>query len=144
MADVDETNTTEPEEAQERRRKGTNSIKYRSPAPGGAPRAPGSQEKGDEEANDRRDPSEHPCSCPCSCHCSCACASCQGARETKGRRWCRQARKAPQPAEVAAPPPTPREAYSLEDHMTPMLRHTRQMQEARRTAVRDKYRNWVS
>jgi len=25
-----------------------------------------------------------------------------------------------------------------------MLRHTRQMQEARRTAVRDKYRDWVS
>ena len=49
-----------------------------------------------------------------------------------------------QPAEVTAPPPTPREEYSLEDHMTLMLRHTRQMQEARRTAVRDKYRNWVS
>ena len=49
-----------------------------------------------------------------------------------------------QPAEVAAPPPTPREEYSLEDHMTLMLRHTRQMQEARRTAVRDKYRDWVS
>ena len=52
------------------------------------------------------------------------------------------AKRAP-PAEVAAPPPTPREEYSLEDHMTLMLRHTRQMQEARRTAVRDKYRNWV-
>ena len=53
------------------------------------------------------------------------------------------AKRAP-PAEVTAPPPTPREEYSLEDHMTLMLRHTRQMQEARRTQVRDKYRNWVS
>jgi hypothetical protein len=44
-----------------------------------------------------------------------------------------------------APPPTPRETQlTPEEHMILMLRHTRQMQEARRGAVRDKYRSWVA
>jgi hypothetical protein len=48
-------------------------------------------------------------------------------------------------APPAAPPPTPRETeLTHEEHMILMLRHTRQMQEARRGAVRDKYRSWVS
>ena len=47
-------------------------------------------------------------------------------------------------APPATPPPTPREQeYTLEDHMTLMLRHTRMQQENRRTATRDKYRSWV-
>ena len=45
----------------------------------------------------------------------------------------------------AAPPPTPRETQlTHEEHMILMLRHTRQMQEAHRGAVRDKYRSWVA
>jgi hypothetical protein len=45
----------------------------------------------------------------------------------------------------AAPPPTPRETQlTHEEHMILMLRHTRQMQEAHRTTVRDKYRSWVA
>ena len=52
-----------------------------------------------------------------------------------------QAKRAP----PTAPPPTPREAeLTHEEHMILMLRHTRQMQEARRGAVRDKYRSWVA
>ena len=48
-------------------------------------------------------------------------------------------------APPTAPPPTPREPeLTHEERMTLMLRHTRQMQEARRGAVRDKYRSWVS
>ena len=57
------------------------------------------------------------------------------------------ATKRAQAAERAQPvvlPRTPREPeYTLEDHMTMMLRHTRAMQEARRTAAWDKYRSWV-
>jgi hypothetical protein len=48
-------------------------------------------------------------------------------------------------APPAAPPPTPRQTeLTHEEHMILMLRHTRQMQEARRGAVRDKYRSWVA
>ena len=48
-------------------------------------------------------------------------------------------------APPTAPPPTPREhELTHEEHMTLMLRHTRQMQEAHRTTVRDKYRSWVA
>ena len=55
------------------------------------------------------------------------------------------AAKRAQATERAQPPPTPREPEQLspEDHVSLMLRHTRAMHEARRTAVRDKYRSWV-
>ena len=54
--------------------------------------------------------------------------------------------QAAEPTQAAAPPPTPREPEQLspEDHVTLLLRHSRQMQEARRVAVRDKYRSWVA
>ena len=63
----------------------------------------------------------------------------------KGRGRPKGAVGAAKRAPPAAPPPTPREPQlTPEEHMILMLRHTRQMQEARRGAVRDKYRSWVA
>ena len=56
------------------------------------------------------------------------------------------AKKRAQPTEAAspsAPPPTPREEMTFEDHMNMMLEHTRRIQESQRASVRDKYRSWV-
>ena len=55
------------------------------------------------------------------------------------------AAKRAQAAKPEAPPPTPRgePEYSIEDHVAMMVRHSRAMQEARRTAQRDKYKSWV-
>ena len=136
--------TTEPEESQEKEEEGgikqlIEEINAEAP-PAPPPEPPAPKKRAAKKPTLVEIPVDAPAPAPATS--SAPAAKTRG--RPKGAVGAAKRAQPSQPAEVTAPPPTPREEYSLEDHMTLMLRHTRQMQEARRTQVRDKYRGWVS
>ena len=139
MAEDDEKITTEPEEPQENEEEGEKNQLNIEPVP--LPEPPAPKKKAAKKPTIVEIPVDAPAPAPVLERATSSAPVAKARGRPKGAVGA--AKRAP-PAEVAAPPPTPREEYSLDDHMTLMLRHTRQMQEARRTQVRDKYRGWVS
>ena len=140
MTEVDEKNTTEPEEAQEvEERNQLNAEEIPEEIPEAIPEViPEVKKKAKKQLI-----VEIPVDAPSAPVLERATSSTAPAPKGRGRPKgaVGQAKRAP----PAAPPPTPREPeLTHEEHMILMLRHTRQMQEARRGAVRDKYRSWVS
>ena len=139
MTEVDEKNTSEPEEAQEVEER--NQLNAEEIPEAVIPESPHPVKK---KANKKQLLVEIPVDAPSAPVLERATSSTAPAPKGRGRPKgaVGAAKRAPQ----AAPPSTPREEAVLthEEHMILMLRHTRQMQEARRGAVRDKYRSWVA
>ena len=141
MTEVDEKITSEPEEAQEVEEK----IEKKQLNTEEIPEAviPESPHPVKKKANKKQLLVEIPVDAPSAPVLERATSSTAPAPKGRGRPKgaVGQAKRAP----PTAPPPTPRETQlTHEEHMTLMLRHTRQMQEAHRGAVRDKYRSWVA
>ena len=141
MTEVDETNATEPVEAQELEEE----IEKKELNAEEIPEAviPESPHPVKKKANKKQLLVEIPVDAPSAPVLERATSSAAPAPKARGRP--NGAVGAAKRAPTTAPPPTPREPeLTHEEHMRLMLRHTRQMQEAHRTTVRDKYRSWVA
>ena len=138
MTEGDEKNAPEPEEAQEVEER--NQLNAEEIPEAVIPESPHPVKK---KANKKQLLVEIPVDAPSAPVLERATSSAAPAPKARGRP--KGAVGAAKRAPPAAPPPTPRETQlTHEEHMTLMLRHTRQMQEAHRTTVRDKYRSWVA
>ena len=147
MTEVEEKITTEPEEAQEKEEEKEEKDEEKPPEPPEAPEAPAPKKKpATKKPKLIEIPVDPPTPAPAPAPTPAASSTAPPAPKARGRpKGAVGAAKRSQAAEPTQPPPTPREPEQMspEDHVTLLLRHSWQMQEARRTAVREKYRSWV-